>query len=356
MLKPVDDTRMYEKLAVSLAGADSPVVICGYPSKQNVGHPFITTVPSSAFRRLSIARILQPVVLLVRIYRERPALLIVNTHELLVTGIWLRLLTGTRLIYDIRENYYLNIRYLPTFSRVLRTPLALLVRMKELITSPFITWFFLSDACYAHQLRFIGRRFTVLENKVKASLAKPRPRSLQKDLRLLFTGTLAETTGVFDAIDLAMALHREDNRVQLVIAGHCAHGPTYRRLEAAVRNLAFVELIGGCSLLPHEIIMEQIHQADLGVIAYAANPATAGKIPTKLYEYLANTLPIVTTPNTTIESYCRPYAAALVWHKGKNCAQLLADIRSFSFYAGPRPGREVFWQSQSDALHAAVQP
>jgi hypothetical protein len=43
VLKPVDDTRMFEKIGVSLAGADeAEVIIIGYPSQRPPTHQTIT--------------------------------------------------------------------------------------------------------------------------------------------------------------------------------------------------------------------------------------------------------------------------------------------------------------------------
>jgi hypothetical protein len=58
VLKPVDDTRMFEKLGKSLS--DNPnyeIFILGYPSKQPPTNPKIIFLPHPNFVRLSMKRV-----------------------------------------------------------------------------------------------------------------------------------------------------------------------------------------------------------------------------------------------------------------------------------------------------------
>ena len=128
--------------------------------------------------------------------------------------------TGCRVIYDIRENYFRNILYTDAFPSFLRIFIASYVRVKEWITFPFINFYFLAEAGYAGEISFMGNKKVVIENKVKRIPLPPSTKKSAKDgsIHLLFSGTLATTTGVFVAIELATKLHALESPDQ---TSHC---------------------------------------------------------------------------------------------------------------------------------------
>ncbi|MFM7857128.1 MAG: glycosyltransferase, partial [Flammeovirgaceae bacterium] len=79
-----------------------------------------------------------------------------------------------------------------------RWPLAHWVRLKEWVTAPFFRCFLLAEKCYEKELPFTRKKYCVIENKVwLPSDFKRTPDP--KYIKLIFTGTLSESTGVFNA-------------------------------------------------------------------------------------------------------------------------------------------------------------
>ena len=195
VLKPIDDTRMYEKMATSLGILeDCDVTVIGFASKHIPAETGITFLPLPAFSRIGISRLTAPVRVLTRTYQLKPEVLIVNTYELLIVAIVNRILFGTKIIYDIRENYFRNVAHTTSVGYLLRWPLAALVRLKEKVLAPFFHHFILAEKAYESEFNFFKDRFTILENrsvKRAVTVATRDPR------RLLFSGTLARSKGVF---------------------------------------------------------------------------------------------------------------------------------------------------------------
>jgi len=353
VLKPVDDTRMLDKLAASLRTLFDEMVIYGYPGQEILNSDNkIRLVPSTRFKRLTVRRILQPFLLLLHWIRIRPAYIVINTHELLLVATCARILLGSRIVYDILENYYLNIRYIPSFPRWARWPLAFFVRVKEYLLSPFIYHFLISDACYARQIGFLHSRYTLVENRVCLKDMQPRTKDTSKGFVFCFTGTLAESTGVFTAIQLVKRMHTENPSVRLTIAGYCASQKTLRKIKEEISDYSFISLTGGDTLVPHRTIIEVIQQAHVGIISYPSNPATKGKLPTKLYEYLGNELPILMTPFPEVESFCQSYSAAIVVHsESSSGTDLINQLQHHCFYP-VKPDDSVTWESQEPSLMA----
>lgn len=297
VLKPVDDTRMTEKLGHSFSASGIlDVQILGFPTSGSVKdtatlhhHP-LTIKP---FGRISWSRVLAPLVVLRKVLKLRPEFFIITTHELLLVAMLSKIVTGCTIIYDVQENYYRNIVYTKTFPILIKHLLGLWVRIKEMLSSPAISLFILAEKCYEHELTF-ARPFLIAENKLnKAQINSFSKKFSTGYSNILFTGTLAETTGVFNAIELVRHLNRLDPGIKLTITGSCSSQDIFDRLTALSLNDDFITFRGQLHPVPHKEILHEITKADFGIIYYPYNPSTSGSIPTKLYEYLALRLPIL---------------------------------------------------------------
>jgi hypothetical protein len=326
ILKPVNDTRMTEKFGQTLAATRQyEVHIVGFPGAA-VTTPFLHTHSLPFLKRLSSKRLFALA----------------------------KLVTRCKIIYDVQENYYRNIRHTDAFPSILRFFTAAWVRLNEVIWSSFIDHFFLAESNYAKELNFPRLNFTVLENKLKKPAEKiVRRNHLQKN-NLLFSGTLSESTGVFTAIELAVKLHPLNRDITLTIIGFCAKKNVLQKIVNTIEPYPFIRLLGGNQLVPHAQIIEQIKQADAGIISYPFNPSTYGSTPTKLYEYLGYQLPIILIHHPQWIERCRPFQAAVVFEPEHiNPKKLLEALNTQSFYT--TEPLDVFWESEQPRLIRQVQ-
>ena len=364
ILKPVDDTRMFEKMGVSLAQSGQyEVFIIGYPTSPKPTYTGIHFISLPQFQRVSLKRVLAKWSVFRKIIQLRPWLVIITTHELLLPAIILKALIRTKIVYDIRENYYRNILYSGSFPMFARWPLALLVRLKEELLAPVIDHLFLAEKGYENEFRFQRDRWTVIENK--ALLSPPTqvveegvPLGMRKELKdtlqLLFSGTLAESTGVFRAIQLCKELHRLDPTVSLTIVGRAALVEVNEKIQKEIKQYPFISLIGGNSLVPHRTVMEYIRNSDYGIISYPPSEHTVNSHPTKLFEYLSARLPIILEPHwpwiTQYEVY-QPFI--LVDFQKPNYPGLLQDMKSKAYYT--RTPEDVSWSSEEPKFLKALE-
>jgi len=350
VLKPVDDTRMFEKFGVSLSDSGRyNVVIIGYPSIAKPAYPNIEFIALNPFPRLSLRRMFAPLQVLTKLYKVKHDILIVNTHELVIVAMLNRIFFGNRIIYDIRENYYRNILHTDAFPQWLRYAVATFVRAKEKITAPFFNWFFLAEKGYAQEVSFTGERITILENKPRISSAFIREKNDGK-IRLFFSGTLAHSTGVFEAITLVKRLHELDPNLELLIVGYAAQQETYHKIKSEIIGREYITLIGGNHLVPHGEIMQAMSHADFGIIAYPSSPHTQNSMPTKLYEYIAVRLPILLQNHQPWVDYCNTFQAAVVIEKNSTSRELLSKMKSGKFYTNPPTLDQVSWTSEEPKL------
>ncbi len=355
VLKPVNDTRMFEKIGKSLSNnPDYEIFILGYPSKHPPNEPRITFIPHPNFVRLSLERVLTPLRILKKIHQVKPEALVVNSHELLIVAVLYRIFFGARIIYDVQENYWRNILWTNAFTPVLKHLVAVWVRGKEIVLSRFFHLFILAEKGFEKEMNFFRNKSIVLENKSILPKGFMKRKSIG-GIKLLFSGTISESTGVFEAIKLANALHKHDQTVILHIIGYCSLSSTLEFVKKAIADKPFISLTGGDKLVPHNEILEQISNSDFGIIYYPSSPHTENKIPTKLYEYLSAQLPILIQNYTPWVALCQPYSAAIPidFTSPLQVSTLLQEMKQTHFYMAVPT--DVLWSSEEEKLHQAME-
>lgn len=356
VLKPVDDSRMYEKIGLTLAeSGDFHVHVIGCVSAK-INNDDVTQHAFMPFKRISLGRLLAPWRILFTTLRLNPDIFIFSTHELLYVAMYLKMTRKCRLIYDVQENYYWNILFTTAFPLSLRPFVALYVRAKEALSARYVDHFLLAEKGYEQELSFPGNRYTVIENKVRieeSEIKVPAEFETRKKINLIFSGTLAETTGVFTAIDLAVKLHVIDDRFRMTIIGFCSQPKVLEKIRLIIKPRPFIQLIVRNKPVPHAEIFKHLHMSDFGMVTYQINPSTMNSIPTKLYEYLGFHLPIILVNHKPWVEYCQSCNAAVVFDSANyDAAALYQQMLERSFYTTEPSG--VYWYSEVPKLLAVV--
>lgn len=378
VLKPVDDTRMRGKFAetlcqqpgieVHIAGrAGREVHIAGRTGQgaQKAGaaagiqqHGIFSGSRVSWNRLLAQARYWR------LLSRLRPNLVFVHAPELLpLTLLWQRLGLSRQFVYDIRENYALNVSTQGVYQGFVQRLLAAGLRRVEALAARKAAGIVLAEESYASELPFIPElppeRVVLLENKYQPAPGEqlptgPRPLpASDAPLQLLFSGTISEINGVREAIALTQELRKaRPGGARLTIIGFCQQPELLHHLtQLAAAHPDWLTLQGGAQPVPHAAIVAAITRADIGLLPYQPHPSTARCRPTKLFEYLAHGLPVLIPANLLWESLVRRHQAGLVL-KFSQPAQAAAAIMAAeltSFYSQGLP-TDVLWASEGKKL------
>jgi glycosyltransferase involved in cell wall biosynthesis len=348
ILKPADDVRAFEKMAMTLVAAGHEVYLIGRPSTTRItpqGIHFLELVP---FPRLHWKRLLARLEVLKKVRKVKPEVLIVNTHELLLVSLLNRILFGARIVYDVQENYYRNLLWTSTFPPWLRRPLALWVRLKEKLLTPFFDGIIFAEKCYVDEIKFLASKATIIENKSVLPAGFVR-RPVEGKIVLAFTGTLGVSTGVFEAIKLVDELFEKRGDIELQIMGACSIPDVLAEIMNRCSGKSYIKLTAGKMQVGHERILDLISRAHFGVISYPPSPHTASRIPTKLFEYMSAKLPILLTDNPTWHALTDPVSAAIhVDFKNPDVDKILVDMSRRDFYT--KPVDDFFWKSEEQKL------
>ncbi len=371
VLKPVDDTRMRGKFAETLlrrpytqvhiagrgvAGADN--------SQPTQPEPRLHLHRIFGGPRLGLGRLAAQARYWAVLRRVRPALVVVHAPELLpLTLLWHWLGRGRRFIYDIRENYALNIATQRVYGGLTRRVLAAALRGVEGWAARRAAGMVLAEASYAAELPFLGRlppaRVVVVENKYQpvpgeVLPAAPRPPlGAAAPLRLLYSGTISELNGVWEAIALAGQLRTAwPGGVRLTVIGCCQQPALLRQLqEKTAANAGWLTLIGGAAPVPHAAIVAEMGRSHLGLLAYRPHPSTERCRPTKLFEYLAHGLPMLCAPNPLWLALLQQHQAGLPldFSQPTDAPALAAALQSHRFYPCGPP-TDVLWAAEGKKL------
>lgn len=311
VLKPVTDSRNYEKIGLSISQTNKyEVNIIGFSAKNIPKVENITFHPLFTFHRTNPIRLFSSWKIYKKLLKLKPELIIVNTHELLLVICLYKILFGTVILYDIQENYYRNIRFTSTYPPVLRTLLAWYVRAKEKLCGPCTDHYLLAERSYVRDLKFTSGKHTVVENKTNLSPLKHKTRHVT-ELLFSVTGTISENYGIFDAIDFIDRMHRIDDRAHLVIAGYCARKSTWKKVLKRTRDKAYISIRGGDRLLSHNQIIKIIETSDFVLLPYRLDRSIIRCIPTKIYECIALHTPMILRPNPLWLKLCTQFNACM---------------------------------------------
>ncbi|RPD45666.1 glycosyltransferase [Hymenobacter sediminis] len=365
VLKPLDDTRMLGKFGRTLASrSGTDVHVAGRAAPTPYGLPNnLHTHFLLQGSRLSWGRVAAQWRYWQLLRKLQPQVVFVHAPELLpLTVLWHSLGTGRRYIYDVRENYALNIQTQQVYPAWARSLLAGLVRGLEALAAKRATAVLLAERSYSDELPFATPAKTlIIENKYQPYstevVAPAFPRRLPtpaEPLNLLYSGTISELNGVWEAIRFTHHLRTTWPLAHLTIIGACQQPGLLPRLQAAVAEAAgAVTLRGGAELVPHAEVVAQMQRSHLGLLPYRPHPSTARCVPTKLFEYLAHGLPLLLPPNPLWQQLVQPHQAGLVFDFQQAdypaAATLAAELSRHVYYPNGAP-HEAFWASEAEKL------
>ena len=385
VLKPLDDTRMLGKFGRTLAGRAGTVVhVAGraappppdLPANLHV-HELLRGTRLSAERLGAQRRYWE------LLQRLRPTVVFVHAPELLpATVLWQLRHPECRFVYDVRENYALNIRTQRVYPAWARGLLSRLVRSLETRAAARAAAVLLAERSYARELPFAAGALAdsdshsfaknqqpktknqppvlIIENKYQTydSAPAPYPRrlpSLTEPLRLVYSGTISELNGVWEAVRFVEHLRPVWPLAHLTIIGVCQQPGLLPRLRAAVADSGgSITLIGGEDLVPHARVLAEIRRSHLGLLPYRPHISTARCIPTKLFEYMGEALPLVVPPNPLWAELARQAGAGPEFDFQQAdyppAAGLAAALRAGVYYP-QGPPLAAFWASEAEKLH-----
>lgn len=240
--------------------------------------------------------------------------------ELLLVTPWLRLLTGKPTAYDVHEVYpdFIRVKdYLPVWVRY---PVSWAFRWLEPLLARLQCGLVFADDQIAEAFEGVRRPKVTIFNFPARSFveqAAAATRALgQRQPVVLYLGGLERNRGSRLMIEAFQEVLMECPAARLLHVGHFAPPDLEEevRADAAQRGIGQAVTLAG--RVPFEEIGGYLKRAAVGWVTWQAVPKNEKNIPTKLFEYMAYGLPVVSSelPST------RPFV-----RNGENGYLVIAD-------------------------------
>jgi len=148
-------------------------------------------------------------------------------------------------------------------------------------------------------------KITVMMNSADTRVfkfdAKRRFEKIEKQARLFYHGTVAARFGLAEAVEAVAVLQDRIPGTSLHIYGR-QHSDYRKLLEKRIEELNLAGKVFLGSLQPHEEIYRLIRRSDIGVVPYRSDDFMNLALSTKMFEYAAAGIPIVSSRLRPAES------------------------------------------------------
>ncbi|WLR52859.1 glycosyltransferase family 4 protein [Bacillus tianshenii] len=208
--------------------------------------------------------------------------------ELIPIGILLRL-KGKKVIYDIHENVagqILNKKWLP-----FRKLVSFLYRMFEL-TVCHLFYIILAEDSYNKLYKNFHKKITV-KNFPDINLFPIPKKPFSKDY-IVYLGSVSEVRGIFIILEALAILKERNIHIQFKCIGNYTE-ECFKKIEQQCERLGIQELVQFYGRLNAPDAYKIVEGAKLGLAVLKPIPNYMESYPTKIFEYMALKVPVITS-------------------------------------------------------------
>jgi hypothetical protein len=355
VLKPVQDSRAYFKLALSIRETNKySLNIIGFSDKivNNLSDLDFHSILND--QNSPIKRIWAQFKFFKLIISIQPKLLITTTPELLPISLFLKPFLRFKLIVDVQENTSLNIvqnRFSPNYFHVI---VSKVIYKIEYYSRKFVDAYILAEKCYSIEFPFISN-YLILENKYYNSLNNVQNIKLdvKQPLKFLISGTLTPVFGTVEGIIWFKELIKSFPHFQLYIIGHVPF-PFYENLILNLsQDCTQITLNISRHPIDYEVILQAYADTDLHLLPYYDLPTIACKIPSKLYDCLALGIPVIYSAISQWKPFIESYSAGISvdFNQHEMAIEHLSKLTSSTFFTKGTPDESSFIQDKESLMN-----
>ncbi|MFK7925509.1 MAG: glycosyltransferase [Bacteroidia bacterium] len=352
LLNPLLHPRIYYKHALStkLAGYKVSVIA------QGVGTPRfddngIHLLPLAPFARLSAERLSRKRQLLQMALAQEADIYVLHSPELLSLGRKLKAKTGAKIIYDVHEDYRINLKHATYYPWGLRDLMAAYTRFAERQAVSWLDGVIYAESCYDNILSVPARKKLILQNTYTPRVAdETADIVIPQTPYLLLSGTIAEERGLWESLASWEALNAV-RPMRLVIAGHCQLPDLLARLRGYIAERQIedsVQIIGGEDYVSPTNIQRLIQHSYAGMFLYRSQANLIGKYPTKLFEYLAFDKPLIYTDHPHWQAFDQKVRLGVPWKGETNISSLLSELDAWQQNPPQHSPEQYLWEANEE--------
>lgn len=355
-LKSSRDTRAFEKFGISLHETNKySINIIGFSDKRTEKKDGINFYSSLDNTHSLIKRLLAQWRFLRVLLKIKPKILICSTYEYLPIAKRFKDFVGYKLIYDVQENYLANLNLNPELSSRQKERKKKLIQRAE--NTSKIDLFFLAEKCYSLEMPE-KIPYLILENKYAGDLSFNGAKKFEKKdgFRFIISGTLTPAFGVIEGVNWFLKLLEKYPQSTLTIVGHIPLKSFHLELKEIIENRPQIIFKGSDLPLAHQTILANYSKADFALTPYQDHPEIRAKIPSKFFESIALSVPILHSPNENWSNFLKKYSAgyAVDFSKRDDATEVFQEVLEQNFFP-TTPDNSILWKSDEDDFLKAIE-
>ncbi|MEL6624347.1 MAG: glycosyltransferase [Bacteroidota bacterium] len=298
VLNPLKHTRIYYKWARSQCEMGQEVTILAQGGRDKTEDEYgVQLWGTGIFHRLSWRRLLFTWWIRAKIKAQPADIYILHSPELLYLGKWLKKKYKAQVVYDVHEDYQANIVAANHYPPWLKRPLAHIVRVLESQSIPWIDAVSYAEKCYDNILNVPpNRKFFIRNTFSFRPVENQMPTiALPDEPFMVFTGTIAYPWGIIETLEIWMKINQV-KEIHLVVIGFAPQRAILESIHQKVNEWGLnnrFHLIGGQQYVAYVDILHAIRKCIFGTALYHSQPNILGKVPTKVYEFMALHKPLL---------------------------------------------------------------
>lgn len=366
VLNPALHSRIFHKEARSQYDAGYQVSIVGQDAATD---PYlrdgIRIVPTGIFSRLQTARFLARKNILKLALAEDADIYQVHTPELLAVARKIKKnRPNTKIIYDVHEDYKLNILHAAYYPPLIRKVLSQKVIKAEQEFANYGDGLIYAENCFKDISALQEDRIAYVTNRFHRPEGNSDPLELAEiNLPLmLYTGTISENWGIMRTLKLWELLNRK-SPVNLLVAGHTQDKRLLHKIRKQVEKSGLdyrFSMFKGADYVPYEHIINLIEQCSFGVALYQLRENIRDRIPTKFYEFMACRKPLIYTDNPAWNTLNEKldFGMKMSWPpETRQVDEISAMLRNMQerFYKNPISEKDYAWEPEAKKMLALIE-
>ena len=198
--------------------------------------------------------------------------------------------TGRPVVYDAHEHYPLTVRLRGWIPRPLRPFAAFAADMTERRHAPRLDAVVVADDALAERFADLSDRVVTVRNYPPLDLFGPRVRVGDTSPTIGYVGSLSPSRGFDVMVSVARLVRKVVPGTRLVLVGTPTEELVSRIADIVAEEPGLIEFLGP---VPYDRIGEVLAGFDVGLSLLTDHPKYHNNIPTKVFDYMAASVPYV---------------------------------------------------------------
>jgi glycosyltransferase involved in cell wall biosynthesis len=278
------DGRIYHKQCKTLRNAGYEVTLIA-PMPENIKkNDDIKLIPISK-PKIEWKRFLRTFSIIRLAIQTKADIYHFHDPELLPISVFLRILTGKPVIFDVHEHYPNAIMSKKYLKNWMKKPIRYIYEIIERICLMF-----LSGVIYTTDeigTRYKKYRSCKIENYPLPNMFRNIDLTKKNPNLILYLGGITPIRGVSELIDGFNLVAKKHNEAKLLFVGAFEDKSFEMEIKEKIKKLQLENRVEFKGKVPYEKIRNYLEKASIGIIPYLPVPNHLVCLPNKLFEYLA---------------------------------------------------------------------